>query len=235
MLLKVNNIQVQYEGAEALKGISFEIAEGGLICLIGANGAGKTTTLNTIVGVKALASGEIWFQEKRIDQDSPLERVQAGISMVPEGRRVFQQLTILENLNMGAYLRKDKEGVKQDREWVYQLFPVLKERSRQSGGTLSGGEQQMLAIGRGLMAHPKLMMLDEPTLGLSPLMCDVVAEMILEINRRGIAVLLAEQSAQVSLSISQNAYILEVGEIILQGDASELMDNEMVKNAYLGT
>ena len=231
---RVQNIRVFYERVEALKGISLEIDSGAIVTLIGANGAGKSTTLRAISGLIRLASGEIFFQEKEISGFSPQEIVRAGIAHVPEGRRVFPYMTVRENLNMGAFRRKDKQEIRKDLEGIFEHFPILRERRGQPAGSLSGGEQQMLAIGRALMSHPSLLLLDEPSLGLAPLMVKEVGRIIGEINQRNVGIILVEQNAQMALRLAHKGYVLETGSLTLQGPASELIDNEHVRKAYLG-
>ncbi len=233
-MLKIENLHVAYGGIKALRGISMEVPDGKIVTLIGANGAGKSTTLRTISGLVKASSGSIlWNGEELLGK--PIDKIiSAGIAMSPEGRRVFADLTVLENLKIGAYLRKDKDGIEQDIQWVYELFPRLQERSWQLAGTLSGGEQQMLAVGRALMSRPKLMMLDEPSLGLAPLVVQDIFAIIREINHRGVTVLLIEQNANMALKIADLAYVMETGEITLSGTGAELLANEQVKEAYLG-
>ncbi|MGA2957157.1 MAG: ABC transporter ATP-binding protein [Thermodesulfobacteriota bacterium] len=231
---RVQNIRVFYDRVEALKGISLEIDSGAIVTLIGANGAGKSTTLRAISGLIHPASGEIFFQEKEISGFSPQEIVRAGIAHVPEGRRVFPHMTVRENLNMGAFRRKDKQEIRKDLEGIFEHFPILRERRSQPAGSLSGGEQQMLAIGRALMSHPSLLLLDEPSLGLAPLMVKEVGRIIGEINQRKVGIILVEQNAQMALRLAHKGYVLETGSITLQGLASELIDNEHVRKAYLG-
>ena len=233
-MLKIDDLKVRYGGIEAVKGISFEVPEGAIVTLIGANGAGKSTTLRTIAGLVQPAGGRIHFQAEDITALSPDRIVSKGITLVPEGRRVFPDLTVLENLKIGAYLRKDREQIEHDLNWVYELFPRLKERSWQAAGTLSGGEQQMLAVGRALMSRPKLIMMDEPSLGLAPLIVKGIFDIIKEINRMGVTVLLIEQNANMALKIADIGYVLETGKITLTGPGSELLSNEAVKKAYLG-
>ena len=233
-MLKIDDLKVRYGGIEAVKGISFEVPEGAIVTLIGANGAGKSTTLRTIAGLVQPAGGRIHFQAEDITALSPDRIVSKGITLVPEGRRVFPDLTVLENLKIGAYLRKDREQIEHDLNWVYELFPRLKERSWQAAGTLSGGEQQMLAVGRALMSRPKLIMMDEPSLGLAPLIVKGIFDIIKEINRMGVTVLLIEQNANMALKIADIGYVLETGKITLTGPGSELLANEAVKKAYLG-
>ena len=234
MLLSVKDMSVYYHKVIAVKDISIEVEEGGIITLIGANGAGKTTTLRAITGLKRPTAGEIWFEGRRIDKLPPEKINEAGIAMVPEGRRVFPQMTVMENLTMGAFLRKDKDGIEKDLENVFVHFPVLKEREKQMGGTLSGGEQQMLAMARALMSHPKLLLLDEPSLGLSPILVMEIAKIIKDLHQEGRTIVLVEQNARLALSLADHGYVLETGSIVLQGDAKKLQENTDVKKAYLG-
>ena len=233
-MLKINDLHVAYGGIKALRGISMEVPDGKIVTLIGANGAGKSTTLRTISGLVKASSGSIlWNGEELLGK--PIDKIiSAGIAMSPEGRRVFADLTVLENLKIGAYLRRDRAEIEKDIQWIYELFPRLKERSWQLAGTLSGGEQQMLAVGRALMSRPKLMMLDEPSLGLAPLVVQDIFAIIREINRRGVTVLLIEQNANMALKIADLAYVMETGTITLSGTGAELLANERVKEAYLG-
>jgi len=233
-LLRVESINVYYGAIHALKNVSLEVEAGSIVTLIGANGAGKTTTLKTISGILRARTGAIIFENQEISKLPPQAIVGLGISQVPEGRRVFPSMTVLENLEMGAYLRKDKEGIKKDLEMVFARFPRLEERKKQIAGTLSGGEQQMLAIGRALMARPRLMLLDEPSMGLAPLLVREIFDIIKDINSQGTTILLVEQNAHMALSIADKAYVLETGEIVLEGPARELMESEEVKKAYLG-
>ncbi len=233
-MLRINELKVRYGGIEAVKGITFEVPEGKIVTLIGANGAGKSTILRTAAGLVKPAEGRIHFQGADITGLSSDRIVSMGLALVPEGRRVFPNLTVLENLKIGAYLRKDKEGIEADLNWVYELFPRLKERSWQSAGTLSGGEQQMLAVGRALMGRPKLIMMDEPSLGLAPLVVKGIFEIIKEINRKGVTVLLIEQNANMALQTADVGYVLETGRITLTGTGKELLSNAAVKKAYLG-
>lgn len=232
-ILKVNNINVYYGAIHAIKGISFNVEEGEIVTLIGANGAGKSTTLNTISGLLRSKTGDISFMGSSIAKMSPNKIVQNGLVMVPEGRRIFLGLTVEENLEMGAYTRPKTE-IKDSMEQVYELFPRLKERRSQIGGTLSGGEQQMLAMGRALMAKPKLMMLDEPSMGLAPLLVDLIFEIIADLHKAGSTILLVEQNAQAALSIADRAYVLETGKIVKTGLGSELISDPDIKKAYLG-
>jgi len=233
-LLTIENLEVFYGVINAIKGISFEVNEGEIIALIGANGAGKTTVLNTITGLVPAKSGSIKFEDKDLLKTPAHKIVSMGIAHVPEGRRIFQQLTVFENLKLGAYTRKDKKEIADTLELVYERFPRLKERRTQIAGTLSGGEQQMLAMGRALMSHPKIILMDEPSMGLSPLYVTEIFDIIRSVNESGTTVLLVEQNAKKALSIANRAYVLETGKIVLSGDAHELMNNDSVKKAYLG-
>ena len=233
-MLEVKDLHVSYGGIRALRGVNLEVPDGKIVTLIGANGAGKSTLLRTISGLVKSESGSITYAGKEL-LGMPINKIlELGIAQVPEGRRVFTNLSVLENLKIGAYLRKDKAGIQKDIEWVYELFPRLQERSWQMAGTLSGGEQQMLAVGRALMSRPKLMMMDEPSLGLAPLVVKGIFEIIREINRQGVTVLLIEQNANMALKTADLAYVLETGEITLHGTGAELLTNEAVKRAYLG-
>ena len=232
-MLQVTDLKVNYGVIQAIKGVSFEVNEGEVIALIGANGAGKTTILHTVTGLIAPKSGKIEFEGKDITKMPAHKIVTLGMAHVPEGRRVFADLSVYENLLMGAFTRKDKDEIAKTLEMVYKRFPRLKERKNQLAGTLSGGEQQMLAMGRALMSHPRLIVLDEPSMGLSPLYVNEIFDIIQEINKDGVTVLLVEQNAKKALSISNKAYVLETGNIVLSGDAKELMNNERVKKAYL--
>ena len=231
---QVQNLRVFYERVEALKGITIGMENGAIVTLIGANGAGKSTALRAISGLIAISSGEILLGEKKIHGLSPQEIVRSGIAHVPEGRRVFPYMTVKENLKLGAFRRKDKEGIRNDLEGVFEHFPVLRDRRSQRAGSLSGGEQQMLAIGRALMSQPLLLLLDEPSLGLAPLMVKEVGRIIREINQKNVGIILVEQNAQMALRLAHKGYVLETGSVVLQGEASELIDNEHVKKAYLG-
>ena len=233
-MLKIENLHVAYGGIQALRGISLEVPDGKIVTLIGANGAGKSTMLRTITGLVKAQSGSIQWNGKELLGMSIDQIIGEGIAMSPEGRRVFADLTVLENLKIGAYLRKDKAGIQKDIEWVYSLFPRLQERNWQAAGTLSGGEQQMLAVGRALMSRPKLMMLDEPSLGLAPLVVQDIFSIIKEINNQGVTVLLIEQNANMALKTADLAYVLETGNITMSGTGAELLANEKVKEAYLG-
>lgn len=233
-MLKLDNIVTHYGNIQALKGISIDVKQGEIVTIIGANGAGKTTTLKTICGLVAPTSGKIYFQGEDITHKTTSDIVESGIAMVPEGRRVFPRMTVLENLQLGAYLNKDKAQVKQDLEKVFDLFPILKDRIKQIAGTLSGGEQQMLAIGRALMARPKLLLLDEPSMGLAPKIVANIFDIIMEINRAGTTILLVEQNARMALAIAHKGFVIETGKIVLQDSAVNLLNNEEVKKAYLG-
>ena len=231
-MLNISNLKVNYGGIEAVKGISFTVPEKSIVTLIGANGAGKSTTLRAIAGLVPIKGGTIEFLGKQISSLPSEKIVGTGITLVPEGRRVFPDLTVLENIKIGAYLRKD--DLTDDINWVYDLFPRLKERSWQLAGTLSGGEQQMLAVGRALMSRPKLIMMDEPSLGLAPLIVQGIFDIIKEINRQGVTILLIEQNANLALRAADYGYVLETGNITLDGTGAELLENEDVKAAYLG-
>jgi branched-chain amino acid transport system ATP-binding protein len=234
-MLTVTNLQVSYGAISALGGISFSIEAGRIVTLIGANGAGKTTTLHTLSGLLRAKSGSIVFQNEDITRLPPHQIVARGLGHVPEGRMVFSNLTVDENLAMGAYLQKDRARIAENRDYVFGIFPRLKERLTQAAGTLSGGEQQMLAIGRALMGEPKLLMLDEPSLGIAPKLIRVIFEKIVEINRaRGVTILLVEQNANLALEISHEAYVLETGRIVMQGDSKQLRADPQLKAAYLG-
>ena len=234
VLLKVNNLKVAYGGIQAVKGISLEVREGELVSLIGSNGAGKTTTMKAITGTLAATSGSIEYLGKDIQGQGAWDLVKQGLVMVPEGRGVFTRMSILENLQMGAYLRNDKDGIAADVERVFTLFPRLKERSTQLAGTLSGGEQQMLAMGRALLSRPKVLLLDEPSMGLSPLMVDKIFEVIQEVASMGVTLLLVEQNASRALKIAQRAYVMESGQISMEGEAKTLLHDPKVRAAYLG-
>ena len=231
-ILEIKDLSVSYGGIEAIKNISLDVEAGSIVTLIGSNGAGKSSTLRSIAGIVKAKSGEVLFEGENILGLSPDQIVKRGVTLVPEGRRVFPNLTVAENLHVGAYLRKD--DIKPDIEYVYELFPRLKERSWQFAGTLSGGEQQMLAVGRALMARPKLIMMDEPSLGLAPLVVQGIFDNIRTINKAGITVLLIEQNANMALKVADYAYVMQTGEITLSGTGAELLENEEVKEAYLG-
>ena len=233
-MLKIENLQVAYGGIQALRGISLEVPDGKIVTLIGANGAGKSTTLRTISGLVKAKGGSIRYNDTELVGKPITSIIETGIIHVPEGRRVFPDMTVLENLKIGAYLRNDKDGIERDIRWVYELFPRLEERNWQLAGTLSGGEQQMLAVGRGLMARPKVLMMDEPSLGLAPIVVQGIFDIIREINRQGVTILLIEQNANMALKIADYAYVMETGRITMTGTGAELLDNEAGKEAYLG-
>lgn len=233
-LLEVHNIHTYYDHIHALKGISFELDKGEIVALIGANGAGKTTTLNTISGIRHPREGAILFEGQPIHHLPAHEIVQLGIAQVPEGRKIFSRLTVMENLDMGAFTRRDRAGIQEDLERVFTLFPRLKERRNQLGGTLSGGEQQMLAIARALMARPRVLLLDEPSMGLAPILVESIFQTITEISRQGMTILLVEQNANMALSVAHRAYVLETGRIVLSGPAAQVWENPQVRAAYLG-
>lgn len=233
-MLEIKDLCVNYGVIKALKGITFEVNEGEVIALIGANGAGKTTTLHTITGLLSAKSGSIILDGKDITKTAAHKIVKMGIAHVPEGRRIFQNLTVLDNIRLGAFTRKDKDSIAQDIEKIYKLFPRLEERKTQIAGTLSGGEQQMLAMGRALMSKPRIVVMDEPSMGLSPILVSEIFNIIESIRKQGTTVLLVEQNAKKALSISDRAYVLETGKIVLSGKASDLINDESVKKAYLG-
>ncbi|MHC1789136.1 ABC transporter ATP-binding protein [Solidesulfovibrio sp.] len=233
-MLELTGIETYYGNIQALKGVTLRIAQGEIVTLIGANGAGKTTTLMSISGVVQPRQGKVVFLGDDITRLSTERIVSLGITQVPEGRMIFPRLTVRENLLMGAYLRKDKAGIREDEEHAYTLFPVLRERRTQMGGTLSGGEQQMLAIGRALLARPKLLLLDEPSLGLAPLVVENIFEIIKQINKDGVTVLLVEQNAQMALQVAHRGYVLETGRVTLEGPAGDLLNDPKVRSAYLG-
>jgi branched-chain amino acid transport system ATP-binding protein len=235
MILNVRGITINYGKVAAVRSVSFDIEEGTIVTLIGANGAGKSTILKTISGLKHPSAGEIFFKGKKIDHLPPHDVVKAGISHVPEGRRLFPAMSVKENLLMGAYLRKEKKEIDKEFEKVFYYFPKLEERQKQRAGSLSGGEQQMLAMGRALMSRPKLLLLDEPSIGLSPLMSQMIGKIVHTINQEeGVSILLVEQNAKLALGLANKGYVLETGMIVLDGDARELLNNDMVKTAYLG-
>ena len=233
-MLTIKDLHVHYGAIPALKGVSLEVADGELVSLIGANGAGKTTTLHTITGLLSPKKGSVIFEGKDITKVPAHKIVSLGIAHVPEGRRVFAELTVYENLKMGAYTRKDKDEIEKTLEMVYKRFPRLEERKNQLAGTLSGGEQQMLAMGRALMSHPKIIVMDEPSMGLSPILVNEIFDIIQEVSKGGTTVLLVEQNAKKALSIADRAYVLETGRIVLEGDAKVLMNDDSIKKAYLG-
>jgi branched-chain amino acid transport system ATP-binding protein len=234
MMLNVKNITVNHGKVAAVRGVSFDVEEGEIVTLIGANGAGKSTILKTISGLNKTASGEIYFEGKRIDRLLTHDIVKLGVSQVPEGRKLFPRMTVMENLEMGAYLRSSTKDVEGDFTRVFKYFPVLGDRRKQHAGSLSGGEQQMLAIGRSLMARPRLMLLDEPSIGLSPLMSQTIVKIISVINQEGVSILLVEQNAKLALKLAHRGYVLETGRIALGGAAAELLQDDAVKSAYLG-
>jgi len=233
-ILQLENVHTYYGNIHALKGVSLAIPKGGIVCLIGANGAGKSTTLMTISGIEPAEKGEIYYQGKPIHQLRPEQVANLGVAQTPEGRQIFPRMSVLENLEMGAFLRRDKDEIAADLEWVFSLFPVLKDRTSQSGGTLSGGEQQMLAIGRSMMSRPELLLLDEPSLGLAPKIVERIFETLIEINKRGTTIFLVEQNAHMALTISGIGYVMETGRITLTDRAADLLENEQVRKAYLG-
>ncbi len=234
MMLKIDNLQVYYGAIHALQGISFSLEQGEIVALIGANGAGKSTTLNTISGILRPREGRVQFQGQEIHQMPPQAIVRLGIIHVPEGRKIFTRMTVMENLEMGAYLNPDRASISRDIEAVFQRFSRLKERRNQVSGTLSGGEQQMLAIARGLMAHPTLLLLDEPSMGLSPILVEQIFDIIQDINEQGTSILLVEQNAQMALAIADRAYVLETGKVVMQGTGDALLEDNSVIEAYLG-
>ena len=234
MLLEVKNITVHYGKSVALDDVSLEVAEGSVVSIIGANGVGKSTILKALSGLVPLTSGEIWFQNSRIDRMPTAEIVKLGIAHIPEGRRLFPHLTVLSNLKLGASLRKDTDGINKNLEEVYKLFPILLDRRNQKAGTLSGGEQQMLAIGRGLMAKPKLLLMDEPSLGLAPIVVERLGEVVKDINGRGVSILLVEQNVHLALGVATRGYALQVGKVVLEGDIDKIKSSDIVKRAYLG-
>ena len=234
MLLKVKDISVHYRKTAAVKNVSMDVEEGSIVTLIGNNGAGKTTTLRAITGLNHPSSGEITFDGHNLNQMAPEKINKLGIAHVPEGRRVFPQMTVMENLEMGAYLRQDKAAAKRDLEAVFTHFPILKERVKQLAGTMSGGQQQMVAMGRALMSGPRLLVMDEPSHGLSPIMCQEIARIIIDIHRQGRTIILVEQNAMLALSLADQAYVLDSGNVILHGDAKQMKANDEIKKAYLG-
>lgn len=233
-MLNVKDLNVSYGAIHAIHDISLEVKEGEIVSLIGANGAGKTTTLHTITGLKKATSGSVTFEGVNLLTTNPSKIIQLGMAHVPEGRRIFSQMTVQENLEMGAFIVNDKAQIAEDIENVYKHFPRLKERFRQAGGTLSGGEQQMLAIGRAMMSRPKIMLMDEPSMGLSPLLVKEIFNIILELNQSGMTILLVEQNAKMALSIAHRAYVLETGHVVMSGNAAEMMEDDKVRKAYLG-
>ena len=233
-LLELKDIHTYYGKIHALKGVSLHVKEGEIVTLIGANGAGKSTTLNTICGLTPPRLGEVWLDGKQIDGVKANLITEMGVTQAPEGRRVFPRMTVRENLEMGAFTRNDRDGIAQDLEWVFELFPRLKERERQSGGTLSGGEQQMLSIGRALMGRPRILLLDEPSMGLAPLLVETIFETVEKLNKEGVTILLVEQNALIALSVASRGYVMQTGEILLANTAEALSQDEMVRKLYLG-
>jgi len=234
MMLQIEDLNVHYGAIHALRGVSFHLEQGEIVALIGANGAGKSTILNTISRLVKATSGDICYKGESIIETPPQDIVSRGIVQVPEGRRIFPKMTVVENLEMGAYIHKDRAQIEQDMEAMFTSFPRLSERRKQLGGTLSGGEQQMLAIARGLMARPELMLLDEPSMGLAPIIVEQIFDIIHEINQKGTSILLVEQNAQMALAVADRGYVFETGTIVLEGTADALLDNPMVQEAYLG-
>ena len=233
-MLELRDIHTYYGNIRAVRGISITVNNGEMVCLIGANGAGKSTTLMTTSGIHTPVEGSIYFEDRDITHTSAEERVSLGISQVPEGRLIFSDMTVLENIELGAYARDDKQGIRADIDKIFQFFPVLHERQKQRGGSLSGGEQQMLAIGRALMSHPRLLLLDEPSLGLAPLIVKQIFEIIQQINADGTTILLVEQNAQIALQVTDRGYVMETGEITIEGSSADLLADERVRQAYLG-
>jgi branched-chain amino acid transport system ATP-binding protein len=234
MLLNLKDVRVKYGKAEAIKGVTIEVAEGAIVGIVGANGAGKSTILKAVSGMVPLAAGEIWFRDRRIDRLVTHEIVRLGIIHIPEGRRLFPYMSVLANLKLGAYLRADSAGIRQDLDEIFERFPRLRERRYQQAGTLSGGEQQMLAISRGLMARPSLILMDEPSLGLAPLVIKELATIIREVNQHGISILLVEQNAGLVTQVTERCYVLEVGKVVLEGNIKEIANSEIVRKAFLG-
>ena len=233
-MLKIENLHIKYGAIHAVKGIDIEVNEGEIVTLIGANGAGKTSILKALSGLVKPSEGTITYDGKVLNKKSAQDIMKAGISHVPEGRRIFADMTVLENLELGAYQRKDKEGIKKDLEAIYERFPILKDRSKQAAGTLSGGEQQMLAMGRALMANPKILLLDEPSMGLAPILVKEIFSIIKDINAKGTTILLVEQNARMALSVATRAYVMETGKIVMSGTGQELADSEEIQKSYLG-
>ena len=233
-LLKVSNLKVSYGGIQAVKGVDFEVHEGELVSLIGSNGAGKTTTMKAVTGTLPINAGDIEYLGKSIKGQGPWDLVKQGLAMVPEGRGVFTRMTIIENLQMGAYIRDDKDGIADDMEKMFNIFPRLRERKDQLAGTMSGGEQQMLAMGRALMSRPKVLLLDEPSMGLSPIMVDKIFEVVKDVYAQGVTVLLVEQNASRALSIANRGYVMESGIVTMTGDAKDMLNDPKVRAAYLG-
>jgi branched-chain amino acid transport system ATP-binding protein len=233
-LLELRKVTTHYGPIRVLNDVDMVIYPGEMVCLLGGNASGKSTTLKTILGVVRVSEGEMYFRGERADTLTTAERISRGMAVVPENRRIFPKMTVRENLEMGAYLRNDKQGIREDMDYVFSLFPRLKERLEQKGGTFSGGEQQMLAMGRALMSRPKLILMDEPSMGLAPLFVERIFEIIKQVNERGISVFVVEQNANVALSIADRGYVLQTGEVVLSGPARDLLNNEAMKRAYLG-
>ncbi len=233
-MLKIKDLNVHYGGIHALRGIDIDVPDNKIVSLIGANGAGKSTTLRSVMGIVKSTSGEIIYKDNNISKSKTKDIVEHGIALVPEGRRIFPDLTVVENLTLGAYWRKDKQGTQKDMNWVFELFPILKEREWQKAGTMSGGEQQMLAVGRALMTKPQLLAMDEPSLGLAPLIVKDIFNIIKEIHSQGVTILLVEQNAKAALEISDYGYVLETGSVVLEGEGKKLLNDDQVKQAYLG-
>ena len=233
-LLELKNVDTHYGPIRVLHDVDMVIYPGEMVCLLGGNASGKSTTLKTILGIVRVSEGEMYFRGERADTLSTAERIQKGMAVVPENRRIFPKMTVRENLEMGAYLRDDRKAIKEDMEYVFELFPRVRERLDQKGGTMSGGEQQMLAMGRALMSRPKLILMDEPSMGLAPLFVEKIFQIIKQVNERGISVFVVEQNANVALSIADRGYVLQTGEVVLSGEAKELLNNEAMKRAYLG-
>jgi branched-chain amino acid transport system ATP-binding protein len=233
-LLELRGVDTHYGPIQVLRNVDMVIYPGEMVCLLGGNASGKSTTLKTVLGLVRPSAGEVWYRGERVDGLSTAERIARGMAVVPENRRIFPKLTVLENLDMGAYLRDDKDGIQEDLEYVFTLFPRLGERLNQLGGTMSGGEQQMLAMGRALMSRPRLILMDEPSMGLAPLFVERIFEIIKQVNERGISVFVVEQNANIALQVADRGYVLQTGEVVLQGDARDLLQNEAMKRAYLG-
>jgi len=233
-LLELKGVDTHYGPIQVLRNVDMVVYPGEMVCLLGGNASGKSTTLKTILGIVRLSAGELWYRGERIDNVSTADRIARGMAVVPENRRIFPKLTVLENLDMGAYLRDDKDGIQEDLDYVFTLFPRLGERLNQLGGTMSGGEQQMLAMGRALMSRPKLILMDEPSMGLAPLFVERIFEIIKQVNDRGVSVFVVEQNANIALSIADRGYVLQTGEVVLQGAARDLLRDEGMKRAYLG-
>ena len=233
-LLELRKVTTHYGPIRVLHNVDMVIYPGEMVCLLGGNASGKSTTLKTILGIVGVSDGEMYFQGERADTLSTAERIQRGMAVVPENRRIFPKMTVQENLEMGSYLRNDRKTIREDMDYVFSLFPRLKERLGQLGGTMSGGEQQMLAMGRALMSRPKLILMDEPSMGLAPLFVEKIFEIIKQVNERGISVFVVEQNANVALSVADRGYVLQTGEVVLSGPAGELLNNEAMKKAYLG-